>query len=94
MYILSSAITFNHLVCCGCFDRGPGSKSSSTFASYRAVTTHIGRSYICQHEGKGVRTVTTQYVATTCRGSRGWSSGGGRGLASAIRSPAAAPGKM
>ncbi len=32
-----------------------------TFALYRAVTTHIAHSFICQHEGKGVRTVTTQY---------------------------------
>ncbi len=61
MSMLSFAITFNHFVCCWCYDCGPGSRSSSTFASYKAVTTHIGRSYICQHEGKGVRTVTTQY---------------------------------
>ncbi len=61
MSMLSSAITFNHFVSCRCYDRGPGSRSSSTFASYRAVTTHIGRSNICQHEGKGVWTVTTQY---------------------------------
>jgi hypothetical protein len=28
MSMLSSAITFNHFVCCGCYDRGPGSRSS------------------------------------------------------------------
>ena len=61
MAMPSSAVTFNHFVCCGCYDRGPGSRSTSTFASYKAVTTHIGRSVLCQREGKGVRTVTMQY---------------------------------
>ena len=61
MAMPSSAVTFNHFVCCGCYDRGPGSRSTSTFASYKAVTTHIGRSSICQREAKGVRTVTMQY---------------------------------
>ena len=61
MAMPSSAVTFNHFVCCGCYDRGPGSRSTSTFASYKAVTTHIGRSLFCQREGKGVRTVTMQY---------------------------------
>ena len=54
-------VTFNHFVCCGCYDRGPGSRSTSTFASYKAAATHIGRSVLCQREGKGVRTVTMQY---------------------------------
>jgi hypothetical protein len=95
MSMLSSAITFNHFVCCGCYDRGPGSRSSSTFASYRAITTHIGGSYICQHEGKGVRTVTTQYRPS---GRAEDQKAGAVGAAGAwpVRSaaPAAAPGKM
>ena len=95
MSMLSSAITFNHFVCCGCYDRGPGSRSSSTFASYKAVTTHIGRSYICQHEGKGVRTVTTQYRPS---GRAEDQEAGAVGAAGAwpVRptAPAAAPGKM
>jgi hypothetical protein len=90
MSMLSSAITFNHFVCYGCYDRGPGSRSSSTFASYKAVTTHIGRSYICQHEGKSVRTVITQYrpsgTAEDQEAAGAWP----------VRpaAPAAAPGKM
>jgi len=61
MAMPSSAVTFSNFVCCGCYDRGPGSRSTSTFSSYKAVTTHISRSMICQREGKGVRTVTMQY---------------------------------
>ena len=95
MSMLSSAITFNHFVCCGCYDHGPGSRSSSTFASYKAVATHIGRSYICQHEGKGVRTVTTQYRLS---GRAEDQEAGAVGAAGAwpVRpaTPAAAPGKM
>jgi hypothetical protein len=95
MSMFTSAITFNHFVCCGCYDQSPGSRSSSTFASYRAVTTHIGRSYICQHEEKGVRTVTTQYRPS---GRAENQEAGAVGAAGAwpVRStaPAAAPGKM
>ena len=58
---MSESVTFNHFVCCGCYDRGPGSRTNSYFCSYKAVTTHIGRSVVCQNEGKGVRTVTMQY---------------------------------
>ena len=58
---MSSSATFHHFVCCGCYERGPGSKSNSYFSSYKAVTTHIGHSMQCQREGKGVRTVTMVY---------------------------------
>ena len=68
---MSSSATFHHFVCCGCYERGPGSKSNSYFSSYKAVTTHIGRSILCQREGKGVQTVTMAYRPS---GSRGWSS--------------------
>ena len=61
MAMPSSAVTFNNFVCCGCYDRGPGSRGTSTFASYKTAATHIGRSVLCQREGKGVRTVTMQY---------------------------------
>ena len=47
MAMPSSAVTFSNFVCCGCYDRGPGSRSTSTFSSYKAVTTHIGSS-TCQ----------------------------------------------
>ncbi len=59
--VMSKTVTFNHFVCCGCYDRGPGSRTNSYFCSYKAVTTHIGRSVVCQKEEKGVRTVTMQY---------------------------------
>ena len=58
---MSSSATFHYFVCCGCYERGPGSKSISYFSSYKAVTTHIGRSILCQREGKGVQTVTMVY---------------------------------
>ncbi len=60
---MSSSATFHHFVCChgGCYECGPGSKSNSYFSSYKAVTTHIGRSILCQREGKGVQTVTMAY---------------------------------
>ena len=57
----SSAATFNNFVCRGCYERGPGSRASSYFCSYKAVTTHIGRSIVCRTEGKGAQTVTMQY---------------------------------
>ncbi len=95
MSMLSSSITFNHFVCCGCYDRGPCSKSSSSFALYRAVTTHIGHSLLCQHERKGVRTVTTQHRPS---GRAEDQEAGAVGAAGAwpVRpaAPAAAPGKM
>ncbi len=46
---------------CQCYQRGPGFRSSSYFCSYKAVTTHIGRSTVCQTEGKGFYTVPVQY---------------------------------
>ena len=51
-------------VCSGCYQRasgGPGSRSSSFFCSYKAATTHIGRSALCQTERKGIYTVPVQY---------------------------------
>ena len=57
----NSAVTFHNFVCSGCYERGPGSQSSSYFYSYKAVTTHIGRSALCQTEGKGIYTVPVQY---------------------------------
>ena len=59
--VMSESVTFNNFVCCGCYDRGPGSRTNSYFCSYKAVTTHIGRSVVCQKEGKGVKTITMQY---------------------------------
>jgi hypothetical protein len=35
--------------------------TSSYFCSYKAITTHIGRSALCQTEGKGIYTVPVQY---------------------------------
>lgn len=58
---MTSSATFYNFVCCGCYERGPGSRSTSYFCSYKAVTTHIGRSFVCRTEGKGVQTVTMQY---------------------------------
>jgi hypothetical protein len=82
MAMPSSAVTFSNFVCCGCYYRGQGSRSTFAFASYKAVTTHISRSMICQRERKGVQTITMQYRP----GSRGWSNWTSRGLASATRS--------
>ncbi len=65
MAMPSSAVTFSSFVCCGCYDSGPGSRSASTFSSYKAVTTHISRSMICQRERKGVWTV--YYAVQTIR---------------------------
>ena len=59
--VMSESVTFNNFVCCECYDRGPGSRTNSYFCSYKAVTTHIGRSVVCQKEGKGVKTITMQY---------------------------------
>ncbi len=94
MSMISSAITFNHFVCCGCYDRGPGSRSSSTFASYKAVTTHNGRSYKCQHERKGVRTVTTQNRPSGRAEDQEAGAAGAAGAWPVRPAPAAAPGKM
>jgi hypothetical protein len=58
---MSSSATFHHFVCCGCYECAPGSNSNSCFSSYKAVTTHIGRSILCVREGKGVQTVTMAY---------------------------------
>jgi hypothetical protein len=57
----SSAASFNNFVCRWCYERGPGSRTNSYFCSYKAVTTHIGRSIVCRTEGKGVQTITMQY---------------------------------
>ena len=58
---MSSSATFHYFVCRGCYERGPGTKASSYFSSYQAVTAHIGRSFVCQREAKGVQTVTMAY---------------------------------
>ena len=94
MAMPSSAVTFNHFFCCGCYDRCPGSRSTSTFATYKAAATHIGRSVLCQREG--VRTVTMQYRPS---GRAEDQEAGAIGAAGAwpvrpAAPPAAAPGKF
>ena len=95
MAMPSFAVTFNHFVCCGCYDRNPGSRSTSTFASYKAVTTHIG---LCQREGKGVRTVTMQYRPSGRAEDQEAGAMGAEGAwlvqPAAAAPPAAAPGKF
>ena len=91
--MFNSAITFHNFVCshCGC---GPGSRSSSYFCSYKAVTTHIGRSSLCQTEGKGIYSVPVQY-RPSCRAEDQEAGPVGAGGAWPVRpaAPAAAPGK-
>ena len=101
MAMASSAVTFNHFVCCGCYDRCPGSRSTFTFASYtgKAVTTHIGRSVLCQREGKGVQTVTMEYRPSGRAEDQEAGAMGAAGAwpvrpAAAAAPPAAAPGKF
>ena len=90
----NSAVTFHNFVCRGCYERGPGSRSSSFFCSYKAVTTHIGRSSVCQSEGKGMYTVPVQYRPSG-RAEDQEAGPVGAGGAWPVRpaAPAAAPGK-
>ena len=90
----NSAVTFHNYVCRGCYQRGPGSRSSSFFCSYKAVTTHIGRSALCQTEGKGIYTVPVQYRPSG-RAEDQEAGPVGAGGAWPVRpaAPAAAPGK-
>ena len=90
----NSVVTFHNYVCRGCYQRGPGSRSSSFFCSYKAVTTHIGRSALCQTEGKGIYTVPVQYRPSG-RAEDQEAGPVGAGGAWPVRpaAPAAAPGK-
>jgi hypothetical protein len=95
---MSSSATFNHYVCCGCYERGPGSKSNSYFSSYKAVTTHIGRSMLCQREGKGVQTITMTYRPSARAEDQEAGAVGGAGTwpvrPAAAPAASAAPGKL
>lgn len=90
----NSAVTFHNYVCRGCYQRGPGSRSFAFFCSYKAVTTHIGRSALCQTEGKGIYTVPVQYRPSG-RAEDQEAGPVGAGGAWPVRpaAPAAAPGK-
>jgi hypothetical protein len=90
----NSAVTFHNFVCSGCYQRGPGSRSSPYFCSYKAVSTHIGCSTVCQTGGKGFYTVPVQY-RPSCRAEDQEAGPVGAGGAWPVRpkAPAAAPGK-
>jgi hypothetical protein len=94
----NSAVTFHNYVCRGCYQRCPGSRlgSSSFFqvCSYKAVTTHIGSSALCQTEGKEIYTVPVQYRPSG-RAEDQEAGPVGAGGAWPVRpaAPAAAPGK-
>ena len=90
----SSAVTIHNFVCHGCYQRGPGSQSSSYFCSYKAVATHIGRSTVCQTEGKGFYTVPVQYRPSgRAEDQEAGPVGAGGAWPVPPAAPAAAPGK-
>ncbi len=90
----NSAVTFHNFVCSGCYQRGPGSRSISYFCSYKAVSTHIGSSTVCQTEGKGFYTLPVQYKPSG-RAEHQEAGPVGDGGAWPVRpsTPAASPGK-